>query len=595
MSLNQDLANLFARFAQIMEIRGESVFKAIAFQKVSRLLDNMTDDIRVAVEAGTLKEIEGIGGSSARIIEEFTRTGKSADFDEVATSVPAGLIPMLEISGLGPKTIALLWKQRDITSIEQLAKAIDEGKLAGLKGIGEKKIESIKQGIAMRVQASQRLGIGEALPIAESLLLQLRKLPEVKRVEIAGSLRRQRETIGDVDLICELKHEKDGDAVAAAFATLPEVHRVLGQGSTKASIVTASGLQVDLRMIPSESFGAALMYFTGSKEHNVKLRSRALDMGMTLNEWGLAKVAGKAKRSSDEAAEGKTERGEVVASRTEQDVYRALGLSFIEPEMREDRGEIEACLAGKLPRLITSKDIRGDLHCHTTASDGQASIEQMAEAAANLGYQYLGITDHSKSQVIANGLSAGRLLQHVKEIRKVAERLKGTIKLLAGCEVDILVDGRMDYEDAVLAELDFVVGSPHASLKQDEAKATDRIVRAIENKYVTIIGHPTGRLINSRAGLSLDFARVIKAAKDTGTALEINAGYPRLDLSEGPARAAAEAGVTISINTDAHSTGGLLWIDYGINVARRAWITPPSVLNCLTFDMLIQFIHRKRK
>jgi DNA polymerase (family 10) len=591
MSANHELSDLFAKFAAIMEIKGESVFKAIAFSKVSRLLKDLTFDIKQAALEGKLAGIEGIGASSRRVIEQYIKEGRSVDFDEAAVSVPAGLLPMLDIPGLGPKTIALLWKERGITNIEELVKAIDENKLAGLKGIGEKKIQSIKQGIAMRAQAAERRGIGDALPIAQALVDRLRAIPHVRHAQIAGSLRRGRETIGDVDLICSIDDAVAGPKVSAAFVSFPEVTHINGQGATKASVITTGGLQVDLRMVPEENFGAALLYFTGSKDHGIKLRSLALTKGMTLNEWGLYKLDDheKAEKKTGEAPKLKP-----LASKTEADVYRKLGMEYVEPEMREDRGEVELSIAGKLPKLISVADYHGDLHSHTTASDGSNSIEEMAEAAAKRGYLFLAITDHSKSQVIANGLTAERLLKHAKEIRRVSERMKGSITLLAGCEVDILVDGRLDFEDSILAELDFVVASPHVSLKQDSVKATDRIKRAIENRYVNVIGHPTGRLINQREGLPLNFAPLFAAAVATGTAMEINAGYPRLDLNDINARAAIQAGVMLSINTDAHGIDGFDGIGLGIQVARRAWATKANVINCLTLAELKKFIARKR-
>lgn len=590
MSLNHELADLFKTFAAIMEIKGEPVFKSIAFSKVARVLNDMTFDIRDAVEKGTLEDIEGIGKSSRKIIEEFVRTGKSSDFEDVAATVPPGLIPMLQVPGLGPKTIALLWKQRGVTSIDELSKAIAEGRLEGLKGIGEKKIEQIKQGLTMREQAGRRMGIGEALPIAEALLQQLRKIKGVKQAEIAGSLRRRKETIGDVDVIVGVAKPSDMPVIAEAFTKFPQVDRVLGQGESKSSIVTESGLQVDLRIVPIENFGAALQYFTGSKEHNVKLRGMAQEHGLTLNEWGLYRISDYEKATKEPA---RPPACKPIASRTEAEVYDALGLPYIEPELREDRGEITAAIERSLPVLISRADIRGDLHCHTTASDGTATIDQMAQAALALGYEFLAITDHSKSQVVANGLTAERLLAHAAEIRRANDRIKG-IRLLAGCEVDILADGHLDFDDAVLAELDFVVASPHVALRQDTEKATARILRAIESKYVNVIGHPTGRLINQREGLPLDFARIFTAAAATGTALEINSGYPRLDLTDTVARAAIGAGCMLSINTDAHSTDGLNWIDYGINVARRAWVTPRHVINCMPLKKLMQFIAKKR-
>jgi DNA polymerase (family 10) len=611
MSLNQELARLFHSMSQIMEIKGENVFKVLAFQKVGRVLDAMTADVRESCEQGTMREVEGIGESSCKIIEEYVKTGRSSDYETLAASLPAGLLPMLDIPGLGPKTINLFWKAKGITNLEELVKALEDPEasgLKGLKGIGDKKLETIKQGIALRSSGANRLGIVEALPIGEALVGRLRALKQVKQAEIAGSLRRRRETIGDVDLLCCLKDSGgDGTAVADAFVAFPEVEKVLGQGSTKASVRTAGGLQVDLRIVPADNFGAALLYFTGSNEHNVKLRGLALDNALTLYEWGHynlseyepvsmahgGKERGKAAAGKADKKTGQAPAARAVASRTEEEVYGKLGLQFIEPELREDRGEIEAAAQKTLPKLIQLKDIRGDLHSHTVASDGVATIEQMAQAAKERGYEYLAITDHSKSQVIANGLTRDRLLRHVRDIRKAAERFKW-IKLLAGCEVDILVDGRLDFEPEVLAELDYVVASPHVSLSQDEKKATDRLLRAIESRYVNVIGHPTGRLINRRQGLPLQFDRLFRAAAATGTALEINAGWPRLDLSEHNARAAIEAGVKLSIDTDAHSVDALEEMAYGVNVARRAWATKTDVINCMTWDDLNGFIARKR-
>lgn len=586
MSKNTELSDLFARFAAVMELKGESVFKSIAFSKVSRLLKDATFDVATVHREGKLKEVEGIGESAFRIIDEVLRTGESTDFAEASAGIPVGLFEVIQIPGLGPKTARLFWQEKGVTSIEQLERAIKDGSLEGLKGIGAKKLQAIQEGIELKKTSAGRLGIAEADAAALPIFNQLRALPSIKRAEIAGSLRRRKETIGDVDLVCSLKKGHEGEEVTAAFVKFAGVKKVLGQGATKASVLTDSGLQVDCRVVPDESFGAALLYFTGSKDHNVKLRGLALDKGMTLNEWGLYATAKleKARRETGHAPELKA-----VASATEEEVYEALGLPWYAPEVREDRGEIN----GQVPKLIVAEDLLGDLHSHTTASDGANSIEEMAEAAKVLGYEYLAITDHSKSQVIANGLDAKRLLKHVEAIHKVGAKLRG-ITLLAGCEVDILVDGTMDFPDDVLKELDWVVGSPHVSLRQDTEKATARILRAIENKYVNVIGHPTGRLINQREGLPLDFPKVIAAAKASGTALEINAGYPRLDLSEGPARQAIDAGVMLTIDTDAHSVAGLGERIYGISVARRAWVTKKNVLNAMPLAKVKAFVAAKR-
>lgn len=579
-----------------MEIKGAATFKAIAFSRVSRILKDLTFDAAEAVKAGTLKQIDGIGASSQKIIQEYVATGRSSDCDELIASVPAGLLSLLEIPGLGPKTISLLWKQRNVTGLDDLVKLLDSGAWVGIKGLGEKKIQVIRDGIALRARSVGRVGIAEAMPIALTMLEAVRGMKQVHRTEIAGSLRRCRETVGDLDIVCALNPAPGGvmavagAAVAEAFCALPQVERILGQGSTKASVLTDGGLQVDLRIVPNDSFGAALMYFTGSKDHNVKVRGLAQAKGKTLNEWGLydAAVYRAAGKSSGEAPAINAEAGADEAG-----VYKALGLEYIEPELREDRGEMDAAAAGKLPRLITIQDIRGDLHTHTTASDGVASIEEMAEAAKARGYVYLAITDHSRSQAIARGLEPDRLLAHIQAIRAVSERIDG-ITLLAGSEVDILADGRLDYEDEILKQLDIVIASPHMALRQDQPKATARMLRAIDHRYVNVIGHPTGRLINARDGLPLDFAKVFAAAASAGVALEINSGYPRLDLNDVNARGTIEAGAMLSINTDAHSTCRLEEMHWGLGVARRAWVEAKHVINCLKPEDLRRFLGKKR-
>lgn len=596
MSLNQELADLFSSLAALMELRGENVFKVIAFQKVSRIIRESNIDFKKCMEEGKLCDVEGIGKGSQQIIEEYINTGKSTVFEEIAATVPKGLVPLLSIEGLGPKTINLLWKERDITSLEAMEKAITDGTLAGVKGVGAKKIETIRAGVAAyRNRAEQgdvvrRAGIMEALVAGEELLAGVRALSGVTRAELAGSLRRRRETIADIDIVGSVKDMSDTSAIMSAFVKLPSVVQTIVTGPSKSSVKIANGMQVDLRLVPEENFGAALIYFTGSKEHNVKIRSLALKKKMTLNEWGLYRLDEYEKAKKETA---KPPAAKAVASRDESDVYAKLGLAFVEPEMREDRGEVEAAAEKRLPVLITRADIRGDLHAHTNESDGTATIEEMAAAAKALGYEYLAITDHSKALAMTNGLSVERLIKHIENVHRISGTLKG-ITLLAGSEVDILADGRLDYEDDVLRQLDIVVASPHISLKQDAKKATERLVRAIENKYVTVIGHPTGRLINRREGLPLDMDRVIKSAAATGTALEINASYPRLDLDEFNARHAAEAGVMLSIDTDAHSTGEFGLIPYGINVARRAWLTAQNVLNCQKLSDVKKFIKAKR-
>jgi len=598
MALNQELSDLFQSLASLMELKGESVFKVIAFQKVSRILRELTIDLKKCVEENTICEIEGIGKSSQQIIEEYIETGKSTVFQEIAASVPPGLIPLLQIDGLGPKTINLLWKERKITSLEELKKAITSGTLKTVKGIGDKKIQAIKDGIAAyearaaggATAESRRVGIVDALVAAEQLIAQVRQIPGIQRAEIAGSLSRRRETIADIDLVASANKDADLDAIAKSFTNLQGVIQAINVGPSKTSVAIANGMRVDLRVVPEQCFGAALMYFTGSKDHNVKVRGLAQKKKWTLNEWGLYPLAEYDKAKKEVA---KPPPIKALACASEEEIYAKLGMQYVEPELREDRGEFEAALENNLPTLITRADIRGDLHTHTTASDGTESIEAMAIAARERGYEFLAITDHSKALAMANGLSPERLIKHIEQIHKISDKLKG-ITLLAGSEVDILADGRMDYEDALLKELDIVIASPHLALKQEDAKANDRLKRAIDNRYVNFVGHPTGRLINRREGLHLDFAPLFEMASKNGTAFEINSSYPRLDLNDLNARHAINSGCLLSINTDAHSIPELDLIPYGIDVARRAWVGKHQVINCMSLKDLRKFLARKR-
>ena len=596
MSLNEDLSTLFNDLAALMELRGENVFKVIAFQKVSRIIRESNIDFKKCMEEGKLCDIEGIGKGSQQIIEEFIEAGKSSVFEEVSAAVPKGLVPLMHIEGLGPKTINLLWKERGITSLEELEKAITSGALEGVKGVGPKKIETIRAGIeAYKAKAAagpvaRRTGIMEALTAGEEMIERVRAIKGIVKAEIAGSLRRRRETIADIDIVGAVKDMDAATKIMSEFVKLAGVVQVIVTGPSKSSVKIANGMQLDLRLVPEENFGAALLYFTGSKEHNVKIRGLALKKKMTLSEWGLYKLDEyeKAKKETAKPPELKP-----LASRSEEEIYKKLGLEYIEPEIREGRTEVDAAATGKLPVLIVRENIRGDLHAHTNESDGTATIEEMAAAAKRLGYEYLAITDHSKALAMTNGLSVERLLKHIENIHRISDKLKG-ITLLAGSEVDIMADGHLDYDDDVLKELDIVVASPHISLKQDATKATDRMLRAIDNKYVNIIGHPTGRLINRREGLPLEMDKVIDRAAKSGTCLEINASYPRLDLDDINARHAAEAGVMLSIDTDAHSTGEFDLIPYGISVARRAGLEAKNVLNAQPLSMIRKFVKSKR-
>jgi DNA polymerase (family X) len=595
---NQEIAQAFERAANILALLDENTFRVLALRKVARALDEMAAPIeQLAAEGGEkgLEAVPGIGESSAERIAEYLRTGRIAEFDDIASQVPVGVLEIMKIPTVGPKTAALLWREGGIKTVEALLKEIDLGEksaLLNIKGLGAKKLAKMKENLAHLAATSGRIRIGEALPIALELSEFLRGLPGVKAVQYCGSLRRGKETIGDID-IAVAAPAAQGQAIGEAVTSNVLCAGVIQQGDTKTSFRTSAGVQVDVRVVPPESFGAAIQYFTGSKEHNVKLREMAIKKGLKVNEWGVFKTAG-----------GKEEK---IAGETEEGVYAALGLAWMPPEMREDRGELDwAVERAKAPKIegrkskvedfITLSDIRGDLHMHTTASDGTCAIEEMVAEAKRRGYQYVAITDHSKSQFQANGLKADRLLEHVKAIHAVAkEAAMSGILVLAGTEVDILADGSLDYEDDVLAQLDWVIASPHAALTQEMDSATQRLVKAASNPYVCVLGHPTGRLIPTRRGLEPDMSKVIFAAARHGVALEINAHYFRLDLRDVHARMAVEAKVPLCINTDSHSLADFDMMQYGILTARRAWATPADVLNTWPVEKFKKWLKERKQ
>lgn len=576
---NHQLAALFEQMADVLELLEGDRFRINAFRKIGRVLGDMTADVAdIGPDVKELSKLEGVGKGSAQRIAEFLETGKMKDHDELVAKVPPGLLELLDIPGLGPKTIALMWKDAGVKSKADLLKKLEGDELAELPGLGKKKLENLRKSIAFTQAAGGRVRIGQAMPIARWFVEQLRGLKQVKRCDYAGSLRRGKETIGDIDLLVAAD-EKDAGKISDFFVKLGPVSDVLGKGATKTSVRTKDNLQVDLRYIPPDSYGAALMYFTGSKEHNIALRERAIKRGMSLNEYALTK---------------KDDESKVVARKSEEDIYDALGLDYIAPPMREDRGEITLAEKHKLPKLVDLKDIKAELHAHTTASDGHWSIEDFAAAAIERGFHTIAVTDHSRSQFQANGLDDKRLEKHIMEIRKVAEKMKDDITILAGSEVDILSDGSLDYADGLLEQLDVVVASPHAALSQEPGKATDRLLRAIENPFVTIIGHATGRLINRREGLSPDMTRLIKAAKQRGVAMEINANNWRLDLRDTHAHLAIEHGVKLAINTDAHGPGDLDELPYGVLTAQRAGATKNDVVNCMSNTALAKWLKSTR-
>ncbi len=572
---NADIARAFAEIADLLEIQGADAFRVNSYRRVARTLEDLASDIHDVAARGELASLPGVGKSSAQKIQELLDTGRIAMRDELTAAVPESLLALLSIPSVGPKKVALLWKERGITSVADLKAAIEAGRLDGLKGFGAKSIEQIARGIEFLERSAGRTRLGEGWAVANQLRAALAEMKGVTRVEAAGSLRRGRETIGDLDLLCIAA---DGETIIRQFTELPGVMQVLGAGGTKGSVLVSTPrgrtVQVDLRVVPAESFGAAWQYFTGSKEHNVRLRELAVKRGWSLNEYGL------------------TEGKKVIASRTEEDIYAALDLPWIPPELREDRDEFEP---GAVPDdLLTLEHIRGDLHMHTYASDGRNTIEEMAAAAKARGYKYICITDHSPASAIANGLKPARLRAHIKDVRAAAEKVKG-LTVWIGTEVDIHADGTLDYPDELLAELDFVTASIHAGMGSDMAANTRRTLAAMSNPHVHCIGHPTGRLINERDAMPLDMEAIAREAARTGTALEINANYYRLDLKDQHARLARDLGATILINTDAHATDQLEQMEFGVITARRAGLRKGDVLNTRPAKEVQAFAAKKRR
>jgi len=577
---NAEIVRLFEEFAVLLELTGANSFRVLANAKVARAAESLTVDLvdLARTDPKALSAIDGIGTSSAAKIVEFVTTGSVKDLEGLRAQVPPGLPALLGLPGVGPKSVRLLWQERGIVDLASLESALDGDRLQGLAGFGPKKIQNLRDGIEFLKMAVGRVRIDQALAVAEAAITHLRAAGVVSRIEPAGSLRRGRETIGDVDLVAVAS---DGPRAMQAFCTMPGAAKVLVTGPTKSSIRMQDGLQVDLRIVPDEAFGAALLYFTGSKEHNVLLRGRAQQRGLRLNEYGLF---------TDDGLDAPQDRHPPLASRTEAELYRALGLAWAEPELREMRPLDEVC--GHAP-LLTVDDIRAELHAHTTESDGAMPLLELVQRAKDRGFHTIAVTDHSRSSVQANGLSIERLLAQIDAVRE-AELRVGGIRVLAGSEVDILVDGRLDYPDEVLAKLDLVVASPHASLKQAPEVATARLVRAVRHPLVHILGHPTGRLVNGRPGLEPDMHAVIAAARESGVALEINAHPARLDLRDLHARMAIEACVPLAINGDVHGRDGFDVLRFGVQVARRAGAGPDQVINAWDAKRLHAWIASRR-
>jgi len=563
--INAEIARVFDRIADLLEIDGADGFRVNSYRRAARTFKDAVEDVVVLAAQRRLTELPGVGKGTADRVQQYLSTGHIDLLDELAAKFPAELPALLEIPGLGPKKVALAYRELHVKGVADLKKVIASGALEKLPGLGAASVKKIAEGLAFLESSGGRTPLGIALPLAESYVERVRKLPGVSRVEIAGSLRRGKETIGDIDILCDAD---DGAAVVKKFASLEGVKRVLASGATKGSVTVDGGdeqeVQIDLRVVDSDSFGAALQYFTGSKEHNVRVRERAVARKWKLNEYGLF--------------EGEKR----LAGRKEEDIYKKLGLPCPPPELREDHGEVDPEF--QVPGLITVKDIRGDLHMHTVASDGRNSIEEMAAAAKKLGYEFIAICDHSKSSTIANGLSIERMTGHMAAIRAAAKKIKG-LAVLVGCECDILPDGSMDYPDEILAQCDWVVASIHSAMGpggSGKLTPTERTISAIGNRFVRAIGHPTGRLINRRAAMDMDMARIVEEAAKAKTCLEINASWQRLDLKDTHVHMAVEAGVMLTINTDAHHVDQLAQMRFGVLTARRGGATPKGVLNCLS-------------
>jgi DNA polymerase (family 10) len=562
---NQELAQIFDNIADMLSIQGEIVYKTLAYRRAAESIRAQARRVEDIWREGNLKDIPGVGDAIAKKIDELLGQGQMSFYEELKQSVPVGLVEILKVGDVGPKKAALFWKELGITDLDALEAAASEGRLSALEGMGAKSEARILEGIrAYRSRQTDRISIGEAWSVAESFLSRLAALPAVETAEAAGSLRRWRETVGDLDL---LVGSSEPASVMHDFLAFPEIGRVLGKGDTKASVELNNGLRLQLWVHPPERFGSALQYATGSKEHSVKLREFALKQGLSLSEHGF-------KREDD---------SEVLCS-AETCVYETLGLPWIAPELREDRGEIEAARENRLPDLVGTQDIRGELHAHTDWSDGRQTLEQMVHGAQDAGLEYLVITDHSQSLGITNGLSVERLRSQRKAIDKLQKKLGNAFRLYQGAEVEILADGTLDYPDDVLASLDVVVASLHTSLRQSRKKVTKRLLAAIRSPHVDVIGHLTGRLIGSRDGADLDVEAIFAEAAELGVILEINANPERLDLNDVHARRAVEVGCRLAINTDAHHVDHLAFRRFGIGIARRAWVTPADVINALPMD-----------
>jgi DNA polymerase (family 10) len=591
-----EVADILDEIGTLLELKGENPFKSRAYHNAARTITGLDQDLDALVQSKQLTSIKGIGEAIADKITALVTTGKLPYFDELQRSLPSGLMDMIRIQGLGPKRAKILYDQLKIKDIPSLEKACREGKVARLEGFGEKTQENILKGLEFLSQHAEQHRYDEALAAAEAVLSELKKIPEIERLSVCGSLRRHKEIIRDVDILASVakatphptltpqRGEREsaatgeGSAVAVImdrFVHLPQVERVLGQGDTKASVLLGAGIQVDVRVVDDRQFPYALHYFTGSKEHNIAMRRRAIERGWKLSEYGLF-----------------DQNEKIIPCKEEADIFKKLGLEYIPPELREDRGEIEAAEKGKLPRLIEPGDIRGVFHVHSTWSDGRATLEVMIAEAERLGWEYVGISDHSKSAAYAKGLTEERVQAQTLEIEDLRRKFK--IRIFRGTECDILKDGSLDYSDKVLADYDFVIASVHSNFTLSEADMTRRILKALKNKYVTILGHMTGRLLLERDAYAVNQLDVLRAAADEGVAIELNANPHRFDIDWRQLFKARELHVKISINPDAHSVEGLGVVPYGVGIARKGWLSKEDVLNTLPVGKISTWLKERR-
>ena len=561
---NHQIAQIFRQIANILEIKGENPFRVRAYERAAQKIESIAEDIEIFIKEDRVKGIPGIGKDLEEKIREIVFKGRLQFLEDLKKDIPEGLLDILKIPGIGPKTAKLLYEKlgiRDIVMLERMAHA---GRVRELPGMKEKTEENILHGIEIVKRSQDRMDLKTAMDVADLFLAQLKRIKDVKRIDPVGSLRRMKDTVRDIDILVSSKKPKK---VMDVFTTLPDVKDISAKGPTKSSVITKDNIQVDVRVIKDSSYGAALMYFTGSKEHNIRLRKEAIKKGLKLNEYGLFK------------------KDRAIAGKTEKEIYRAMGLPYIVPELREDRGEVDLALEGHLPKLVERSDIKGDLHVHSVWSDGGSSIEDVVLKALGLGYEYIAITDHSQGLKIAGGLDKEKLMQKRKEMERLGKKYKD-IKILYGTEVDIDSEGNLDYSDTILKDMDIVIGAIHSGFKQSKEKLTRRIVKACQNRHVDIIAHLTGRLWGAREPYEVDLEEILKVSRETSTALEINSFPQRLDLNDIGCRMAKDFGVKLSINTDAHIAEQLDTMKFGVACARRGWLEKKDVINTLPFNKL---------